>query len=171
MTIVCSNHKMMQKSWREVENKHSSNQHNGIISAMHLKLPWRQMNIVSILYMYTRIERCIVLIVSTPPTICKTFYIEKLMKMAKESKTPQYAAKQLRLTNEEIVEKFAVYWAEVDWVARRLQSSDRMMETIMANQSKIQKDAKELKKNQEILALLLILLTIVTWIWFRLVTR
>lgn len=91
--------------------------------------------------------------------------------MVKPQKEPQYTAKQLRLTNEEIVEKFAVYGAEVDWVARRLQSSDRMMESIMANQSKIQKEAKDLRKNQEIIALLLILLTIVTWIWFRLVTR
>ena len=42
-----------------------------------------------------------------------TFYFETQQKMT-EQKKPQYAAKQLRLTNEEIVEKFAVYGAEVD---------------------------------------------------------
>lgn len=92
------------------------------------------------------------------------------MKMAKEQKEPQYAAKQLRLTNEEIVEKFAVYWAEVDWVARRLQSSDRMMESIMANQSKIQKEHKELQKQMDVLVLIFIAFIVVTWIGFRLVT-
>ena len=87
-----------------------------------------------------------------------------------EQKKTQYAAKQLRLTNEEIVEKFAVYGAEVDWVARRQQSSDRMMETIMANQSKIQKEHKELQKQMDIMVLIFIAFIIVTWIGFWMVT-
>ena len=50
----------------------------------------------------------------------------------------KYTAKQLRLTNEEIVEKFAVYWAEVDQVVRRQQSSDRILETTITRLWKVE---------------------------------
>ena len=73
--------------------------------------------------------------------------------MAQEKKAPQYAAKQLRLTNEEILEKFAVYWAEVDSVMNHVKSSDRMMETIMANQSKAHLKMKSLQRQMDILIL------------------
>jgi hypothetical protein len=71
----------------------------------------------------------------------------------------QYTAKQLRLTNEEILEKFAVYWAEVDSVARRQQSADRIMENIMARQGKTETNHEsriaELEKSFKILCMVL----------------
>lgn len=71
----------------------------------------------------------------------------------------KYTAKQLRLTNEEIVEKFAVYGAEVDAVARRQQSSDRIMENIMARQGKTEANHEsriaELEKSFKILCMVL----------------
>ena len=69
----------------------------------------------------------------------------------------QYTAKQLRLTNEEILEKFAVYWAEVDSVARRQQSADRIMENIITRQGKTEANHEsriaELEKSFKILCM------------------
>lgn len=71
----------------------------------------------------------------------------------------KYTAKQLRLTNEEIVEKFAVYWAEVDGVARRQQSADRIMENIITRQGKTEANHEsriaELEKSFKILCMVL----------------
>lgn len=82
----------------------------------------------------------------------------------------KYTAKQLRLTNEEIVEKFAIYWAEVDSVAKRQQSSDKILEANIVAYDKLRKQHNDLQKQFDILILLFILMVSVTWVWFWLVT-
>lgn len=78
----------------------------------------------------------------------------------------KYTAKQLRLTNEEIVEKFAVYGAEVDMVAKRQQASDRIVENIIAKLWRLEDDSKkrldELEKAFKILCMVLSAACVIT---------
>lgn len=82
----------------------------------------------------------------------------------------KYTAKQLRLTNEEILEKFAVYGAEVDQIAKRQQSFDKILETVIIWLDKVKKQQWDLQKQFDILILLFILMVLTTWIWFRIIT-
>lgn len=81
--------------------------------------------------------------------------------MPEKKETKKYTAKQLRLTNEEIVEKFAVYWAEVDWVARKMQTYDRVLEAHIWKFHNIEKKVKELERAFDILCLTLTISCIV----------
>lgn len=78
----------------------------------------------------------------------------------------KHTAKAAKLSNEEILEKFAVYWAEVDGVVRRQQSADRIMENIMAKQGKIETNHEEriaeLEKSFKILCLVLSAACVIT---------
>lgn len=55
----------------------------------------------------------------------------------------KYTAKQLRLTNEEILEKFAVYGAEVDSCLKRQQSFDRILDNVVTRQWKTESNHEE----------------------------
>lgn len=69
----------------------------------------------------------------------------------------QYTAKQLRLTNEEIIEKFAIYGAEVDAVAQRQRASDRILETAMWKIWSLERRMKEQETSFEALCIILTL--------------
>lgn len=81
----------------------------------------------------------------------------------------KYTAKQLRLTNEEIVEKFAIYGAEVDWVARRQQSSDRILEKIIAKNDRLEKRINEVEKTNKYLCITLICVTVIAGVLFYII--
>lgn len=90
--------------------------------------------------------------------------------MAKKTEEPKFAAKQLRLTNEEIVEKFAVYWAEVDSAIKRQQSFDRILEVTIARLAKVEKQIKYMNKVFDCLTLVFAMFVIIVWVLFWIIT-
>lgn len=74
----------------------------------------------------------------------------------------KYTAKQLRLTNEEIVEKFAIYWAEVDAVAQRQQAQWKLIDWMLAKQIHLEKNNKELEEKLFATQVILWIVTIVS---------
>ena len=49
------------------------------------------------------------------------------------------------LTNDELQEKLAIYGAEVDWVAKRQQSCDRVVENLIAKVWRLEARTNELE--------------------------
>ena len=74
----------------------------------------------------------------------------------------KYTAKQLRLTNEEIVERFAVYWAEVDWAIQRVQAQWKLIDWILAKQTHLEKNNKELEEKLFATQVILWIVTVVS---------
>lgn len=89
-----------------------------------------------------------------------------LRKMAEK----KYTAQQLRLTNEEIIEKFAIYWAEVDAAMKRVQAQDRIIDLWINKCVKAEKANKDLQNQINALYFVCILIICTTWLGFWIVT-
>ena len=64
------------------------------------------------------------------------------------------------LTNDELHDKLAIYGAEVDWVAKRQQSCDRIVERLIAKVWRLEERIDELEKDVQYLCMALTFITI-----------
>ena len=73
------------------------------------------------------------------------------------------------LSNDELQDKLAIYGAEVDWVARRQQSCDRIVENLIAKLWRLETRVEELEKTVEYLCMALTFVTVVAAVMFYLI--